>query len=356
MEESRRSPFTFARHHEFRTFARLAGEAGSFRISHFMFEYFMIIDTHSHVQFNAYQNDWREVLLRCEEKDTVVNLVGTHKDTSVAAVKMATDNEGVYATIGLHPIHLFSKQVDEEESSFLSREEEFDYEFYKKLGSDAKVVGIGECGIDLYHIPTDVPRDQIIAKQIKIFLLQAKLAKELDLPLVIHTRDAYTEMAEVLQRVIARSPDSHRDDVAIPSSKEQSINRGITTLLPVARNVVPLKGTVHCFSSNWTDALKFLNLGFYLGFTGVITFPPKKKDPQPHLDLWQTVKNTPLDKILIETDCPYLAPVPYRGKRGEPWMVVEVAKKIAELKNLSLDEVVNSANANALKLFRKIKI
>lgn len=280
----------------------------------------MLIDTHAHLQFNAYKDDLDKVVERCKEKGTVVNTVGTHKDTSAKAVELANKTDNIFATIGLHPIHLFSKQVDEEESSFVSREEKFDYEYYKKLAEHPKVIGIGECGIDLFHIPTDIPREEVIAKQTEVFLQQAKLAKELNLPLVIHTRDAYEEILTIIQ--------------------ENNVSNGV----------------IHCYSGNWRQAEQFLNFGFYLGFTGIITFPPKKKDPQPHLDLLTVVKKAPLDKILVETDCPYLAPIPYRGQKGEPWMVEEVAKKIAELREISVETVIKTVNDNAKKLFTKLKI
>jgi len=216
----------------------------------------MIIDTHCHIQFRGYDNDRAEVIKRCREKNTIMNAVGTQFDTSRAAVELAEANPDIYATIGLHPIHLFSTHVDEEESSFESREEKFDYDTYLKLGQSKKVIGVGECGLELFHIPPEADRGVILTRQKETFLLQVKLAKELNVPLVIHIREAYDEMLELLN----------------------GLNKQIN-------------GVVHCYSGNWRQAQGFLDLGLYLGFTGVVTFPAKKTNPQPTIDLLEVVKN-----------------------------------------------------------------
>lgn len=280
----------------------------------------MLIDTHCHIQFNAYKDDANEVIKRCTEKGMILNAVGSQKDTSERAVEYAEKYPNIYATVGLHPIHTHETFVDEDEISFKSREEDFDYEFYKKLASHPKVIAIGECGLELFHVPKDLDKDEFLIKQNKAFLEQIKLAKELNLPLVIHVREAHEETLEILN------------------------------------SVEKLKGVVHCYTGNWVNAKKYLDMGLYLGFTGVITFPPKKTGPQPQLDLLEVVKNCPLERILIETDSPYLAPQAYRGQRCEPWMVEEVAKKIGEIKETSTEEVIKATSNNALNLFSKIKI
>ncbi len=278
-----------------------------------------MIDTHCHVQFNGYKEDREEVIGRCQEKNMILNAVGTQKDTSAAAVAIAEKYPFIYASIGLHPIHLFSTHVDEEESKFLSREENFDYDYYKNLGQNPKVIAIGECGLDLYRLPPERSKEEVLAKQTQTFLAQYKLAQELCLPMVIHVREAHQEMVELLSGL---------------SDK--------------------IKAVVHCYTGDWHFAQKYLDLGLNLGFTGVITFPPKKSDPQIQLSLLEVVEKCPLDRILIETDAPYLAPNAYRGKRCEPWMIEEVAKKIAELKSISLEEVLASTTQNAKNLFQKI--
>ena len=284
----------------------------------------MMIDTHAHCHFNAYKSDEDEVIKRSLEKGTIINLVGTQSSTSRHAVEVAQKYDGVYASVGLHPEHLFSKHVDEEETSFQSREENFDYEFYKKLASHPKVIGIGECGLDIFRISDGMTAETMIPKQREVFLQHIKLASELNLPLIIHCREAHDQLSVILSE--AKNPFSN------------------------------LTGTIHCYTSNWQNAEQYLKLGFYIGFTGVITFPPKKSDPKSQIDLFEVVKRMPADRILLETDCPYLSPVPYRGQRGEPWMVEATAAKIAELRGITLDEVLKITTDNALRLFTKMRV
>lgn len=280
----------------------------------------MMVDTHAHCHFNAYKNDMDEVIKRSLDKGTILNLVGTQSDMSKKAVEVAQKYEGVYASVGLHPEHLFSKHVDEEETSFQSREENFDYEYYKKLAQNKKVIGIGECGLDLYRIPEGMTAEQMLPKQKEIFLEHVRLAQELDLPLVVHCREAHRHLLEILKSDIAKG----------------------------------LHGTIHCYTSNWQNAEQYLALGFYIGFTGVITFPPLKKNPQAQEDLLEVIRRMPENRILLETDCPYLSPIPYRGKRGEPWMVEATATKIAKLRGMTLEEVLEVTTANAKRLFSTI--
>ena len=113
-----------------------------------------------------------------------------------------------------------------------------------------------------------------------------------------------------------------------------------------------IRGTIHCYTGNWHYAQKYLALGLHLGFTGVITFPPRKTDPQTQLSLLEVVANCPLNRMLLETDAPYLAPQAYRGERSEPWMIEEVVKKIAEIKRISVTEVADQTTNNAKNLFK----
>ncbi len=322
------------------------------RILYFMF------DTHCHIQFNAYKTDQEEVIKRCQEKNIILNVVGTQKDTSRAAVEIAEKYPFMYASIGLHPIHLFSTHVDEEESKFLSREEDFDYQYYKKLGQSPKVVAIGECGLDLYRIPEGRTKEEILAKQKLTFTAQYNLAQELGLAMVIHVREAHEEMVELLT-VIASKAKQSQSTGGTNNGIVPIVNRGSSTAVGTASLLAPrndngVRGTVHCYTGNWHYAQKYLALGLNLGFTGVITFPPKKSDPQIQLSLLEVVRNCPLERMVVETDAPYLAPNPYRGKRCEPWMVEEVIKKIAEVKGLSPKEVAEATTQNAKNLFQKI--
>lgn len=285
----------------------------------------MLIDTHCHIQFNAYKDDFDAVIKKCQEKGMILNCVGSQIDTSKRAVEYAEKYENIYATVGLHPVHLFSSEIDEEEVKFQTREEKFDYEEYKKLASHPKVIAIGECGLELYHLPPGLDKAEILDKQKAGFLLQYKLCQELDLPMVIHVREAYDEMADYLLELRTKNPELRT-----------------------------LTGVVHCYSGNWSQAQKFLDLGLYIGFTGIVTYPARKTNSKPTEDLLEVVQNCPIERMLVETDAPYLAPQKYRGERCEPWMVEEVVAKIAEIKGLSVDFVREKSVENAFRLFDKM--
>lgn len=283
-----------------------------------------MFDSHCHLQFNAYNSDREEVIKRCQEKNVWCNVIGTQKDTSLSAVALAEKYDNFYATIGLHPIHITSTEVDEEEISFTSREEIFDDALYSEMAKSKKVVAIGECGLDLFHIPKNVDKksargglNKIITDQSAQFICHLEFAKKHDLALVIHIRDAHDEMIDLLKSI-------HFN----------------------------WRGVIHCYTGNWQQAQEYLNLGLHLGFTGVITFPPKKTDPKPQIDLIEVAKKSPLNRILVETDAPYLAPQAYRGKRCEPWMVIEVAKQLAVFRNKELAEIDEITTANTKKLFK----
>ncbi len=280
----------------------------------------MLIDTHAHVQFQAYKDDQKQVLERCRSKNMILNIVGTQKDTSKMAVELAEQFDWMYASIGTHPIHLHSTHVDEEETSFQSREEDFDEAFYEQLAQSPKVIGVGECGLDLFHVPTDVPKEQVLEKQKNVFIKHAQFAHKHNFPLVIHCRDAHDEMIEVLQ--------------ALPFQ---------------------VRGTVHCYTSHWDHAQKYLDMGLYLGFTGVLTFPPKKSQPHIQGNLIEVAKKMPFERMVLETDSPYLAPAKYRGQRAEPWMLEEQIKFIAQLRGMSQEQVQQGIEENTLRLFDKIK-
>lgn len=272
------------------------------------------IDIHSHVNFKAFDDDRDEVIERALDNDTWVINVGSQIDTSRKAVELAHKYpEGVYAIVGLHPIHTGESFHDKEElgeegEEFASRGEIFDKNIYRELLKDNKVVGIGECGLDYYRTEIDS-----IKKQKEVFLEQIKLANEFSKPLMLHIRDAYTDTLEIL--------------------KEHA----------------KVKGVVHFFSGNLEEAKDFIGFGFLLSFTGAITFPPRKNGKGCNYE--EIIKNIPLEMILTDTDSPYVAPIPYRGKRNEPVYVKEIVKKIAGIKNLSEEEVAKIIVANAKRLF-----
>lgn len=284
------------------------------------------IDIHSHVQFKAFDEDREEVIARALENNTWMINVGTQIDTSRAAVELANKYEnGVYAIIGLHPIHTGASYHDEKElgeggAEFTSRGEIFDKDAYRELLKDPKankkIVGIGECGLDYYRCDKES-----IFKQKEAFIAQIELANEFNKPLMLHIRN--------------------NQKVELVTGKEGAPNAYMDALA-LLKEYSKVKGDVHFFAGNWTTAKSFLDFGFTLSFTGVITFTNDYDD---------VIKNTPLDMIMTETDCPYVAPVPHRGKRNEPLYVSEVVKKIALIKNLPEDEVAEAIMSNAKRVF-----
>ncbi len=277
----------------------------------------MLIDTHCHLNFKDYKDDYKKVLERSLEDNTWLVNVGTQIDTSKKAIEIAESYpEGVYAIIGLHPIHVHSQQVEESEQDldFRSRGESFDIESYRNLAKSDKVVGIGEMGIDYFHIPDGVDKDQVKQEQKQVFYQGLELARELDLPVIVHTRpsrgtvDAYDDVLEVIK----------------------------------ASNYT--KCVIHCFGGTLEQAKAFIDIGCLISVTGIVTFKNAS-------ELHQVVKEIPLEKIMIETDAPYLTPEPYRGKRNEPMFVKYVAEKIAELRGLDIIEVSNITTATARKFF-----
>jgi len=294
-----------------------------------------LIDTHSHVNFNAYINDGDEVIRRALDKKIWMINVGSQLDTSRRAVELASQYKyGLYAAIGLHPIHLFETRVDEGEVSFNSRAESFDSSKYQSMIENdvlSKIVAVGEIGLDYYHEPresldpesfkyknnkTDGGWKQVQKKALK---QQLKFAYDNKLPVILHCRGskddplgAYNDLFDIIKSYSSEC----------------------------------LRGVVHCFGGNVEIAQRFIDMGFYVGFTGIITFGR-------NADLVrEVVKAIPLDKILVETDCPYLAPNPYRGKRNEPSYVEFVARKVAEIKGVSLEEVASKTTESAIKLFQ----
>lgn len=280
----------------------------------------MLIDTHCHIQFKAYNEDRDAVVARCKEKGMILNLVGTQMATSKLAVQMAEQYDWMYASVGLHPIQEYKVKVKEESTEFMSCGEEFDDAVYEELAQHPKVIAMGETGLDRFHVPKDRTTEEIMEKQKQTFLQHYLIAKKYDLPLVIHVRDAHNDMRAVLETL-----------------------------------ETPVRGTVHCFTGNWEQAQFYLSKGLNLGFTGVITFPAKKTDPKAQEQLNEVIEKIPLDKIVVETDSPYLAPQAFRGTRAEPWMTEEVVKHIANVRGLSFEEMSDQIEKNTRALFTKIK-
>ncbi|HEY4527094.1 MAG TPA: TatD family hydrolase [Candidatus Paceibacterota bacterium] len=263
-------------------------------------------DAHTHPQFVAYDADREEVIERALEAGVAMNVIGTQKDTSVAAVAMAEAHEDMYASIGLHPIHTSRSFHDTQElgeggKEFTSRGEQFDFEYHKELGLSEKVIAIGECGLDYYRVDESTK-----GVQFENFVRQIDLANELKKPLMLHIRNAY--------------------DDAIALIKQHA----------------KVQGDVHFFAGNWNIAKQFLDLGFTLSFTGVITFTH---------DYDEVVKNAPLNMLLSETDAPYVTPVPHRGKRNESMHIPLVVERIAEIRGEDTEIVRAQLFENAQRVF-----
>ena len=254
----------------------------------------MLVDSHAHIQGPEFAADLHDVIERANaagvEKIVVVGGAG-ELSSNEAAIAIAHSFSGLFASVGMHPHD--AKDVSEE-----------DFRRLKDLTADPKVVAVGETGLDFYynHSPRQI--------QIELFCRFIHMARETGLPLVVHNREAQREVVELLRR-------EGKGD---------------------------LRGVVHCFTGNYEGAREILDLGFYLSFTGIITF--KNADP-----LREVVRKLPLDRIFVETDSPYLAPVPHRGKRNEPAFVRYVAEALAQVKGLSLQEVAQATTDNARKLF-----
>lgn len=272
------------------------------------------VDIHSHVNFSAYDADREETVGRALDKDVWMINVGTQKHTSKSAVDLAEKyQEGVYAIIGLHPIHTSASHHDKEElgegvKDFDSRGEVFDADFCRGLAKSKKVVGIGECGLDFFRKLEKDARE----KQETAFRAQIELAIELDLPLMIHCRDAYDETLSILREYKTKAGDR-------------------------------LRGDFHFFAGDVGTAQQILDLGFNLSFTGVITFAREYE---------KLVKFVPLDRMFSETDCPFVTPVPNRGKRNEPANVRDVVSKIARIRNEDSEKVRVKLIENALAFFK----
>lgn len=270
-----------------------------------------------------------EVIERTLNEGVFMITVGTQKDTSKIGLEAAARYEGVWATVGLHPNHLTKQEFFDEQElepddelrpyggssssvKIQTREEIFDVEYYRGLAKHPKCVAIGETGLDYYRIPENVDHGTVKEKQRQTVRAHFDLATELQLPVSIHCRDAYLEQAEIIREFV---------------QNEKLIRRGV----------------IHCFTGTLEEARVFIELGFYISFSGIVTFAK---------NLQEVARALPLEKLLIETDAPYLTPAPDRGQRNEPWRVKFVAQKLAELKNISVEEVAEMTFRNTVELFR----
>jgi TatD DNase family protein len=255
----------------------------------------MFIDSHAHLDVPQYDADRAEVIGRARAAgiDTMLEICGSDiaKGSLDVGIKLAEEHSFIYAAVGVHP-HEASLYDEALERKLI------------EMSGHEKVVGWGEIGLDYYY--DNSPRDV----QRKVFRRQVELGRRCELPLIIHTRDAEEDTIAILR-------DASHD----------------------------YSGVIHCFTGTQDLAESAIRMGFYISFSGVLTFKTAG-------DLREVARNTPLDKILIETDCPYLAPVPHRGKRNEPAFVKETAAKLAEIKGASIDEIARITSANFKRLFK----
>ena len=258
----------------------------------------MFIDSHAHIDGPEFEADREEVIQRAQAAGVSVILnVGTgdpHSGAFERAVELAEKHDGIYTAIGTHPhdARLYDDKAEERIRALVK--------------SVPRIVAWGEIGLDFHY--DNSPRE----KQLAAFKRQLKAARECKLPVIIHTREAEQETVEILQRECAEAP---------------------------------LKGILHCFSGSLKLAQEAIELGFLISFSGIVTF--KKAG-----DLRDVAKQVPLDRLLIETDCPYLAPIPFRGKRNEPAHVVEVAKTLAGVHGIETEEMGRITADNFVSLFK----
>jgi len=255
----------------------------------------MIWDTHAHLDDPSYAEDFQEVTARMQLAGiSRMTNVGYDLSSSERSVKLAQDYDFIYAAIGIHP-HDAEGATDETWTKLLL------------LAKQPKVLAWGEIGLDYYRDLS--PR----SVQKEIFIQQIKLANQVGLPIVIHNRDAHQDVLEIVK---AHPP--------------------------------KYGGVFHCYSGSWEMANILLSLGFYLSFAGPVTYKNARHTVE-------VAGHAPLDRILVETDSPYLTPEPRRGKRNEPTYVREIVKKIAEIKNLPFEDIAAQTMRNAEVIFRLIK-
>lgn len=263
-----------------------------------------MVDAHCHLNFKAFNKDLEETIKRAKDKGVlqIIN-VGSNLETSTKAVELAEEFEGLFATVGIHPHHADKLEPDWEKK-------------LEDLAKNKKVVAIGETGLDCFNYESNGITDRTL--QENLFRKQIEISIKHKLPLMIHNRQAGEDILKIL--------------------------------IEYKNNLLNPPGLFHCFSGDLDFLKKVLDLGFYIGFDGNITYKGIAKGETTALS--DLVGKTPLDKIICETDSPYLAPLPHRGKRNEPGYVIIVAEFIAQIKGLSAEKVIEKTTLNAHTVFR----
>jgi len=252
----------------------------------------MLFDTHAHLNAAQYDEDVKEVIDRAkQEKVEKIVVVGFDRETITRGIELAEEYDFIYASVGWHPVDAID--MTDKELSWI-----------EELASHPKVVALGEMGLDYYwdKSPKEIQKE--------VFRKQIALAKKVKLPIIIHNRDATADIVEILKEENARE----------------------------------VGGIMHCFTGSAEVAKECMDMNFYISFGGPVTFKNAKKPKE-------VVKEIPIDRLLIETDCPYLTPHPFRGKRNEPSYVKYVAEQIAELRGMEYDELAEKTFDNAKRIF-----
>ncbi len=282
-------------------------------------------DTHCHPNFAAYRDDVTAVIDRSLAQGVGMIVVGTNYKTSQEAMALAQQYDGVYAAVGIHPIHTIgditeSDTIDGKDYTFTTKQEQFDAQRYEQLiSSSDKIVAIGEVGLDYYRLEerdTDISQADADQRQTLEGFLQ--LARQHDLPVIFHCRGSKDDPYQAYDQLL---------DIIAQHQQQQAV-----------------RGVVHCFGGSFAQAQRAMAMGLYVGVTGIVTF--KKA-----AELQRIATELPLEQLLIETDAPFLAPEPHRGKRNEPAYVLQVAERLAQLRGMDVAEVVAVTTANARKLF-----
>lgn len=264
-----------------------------------------MIDVHCHLNFHAFARNYDDIIKRAQAKGvhTIIN-VGTKLDSSQEAVKLAHQYPNLYAIVGIHPHHADKIALGDHWVSEL-----------KKIARKEKVVAIGEIGLDYYRYQSNGIVDPVLQKQ--VFEEQIQLAYELNLPLQIHNRHGGKDVLEILH---------HHKNI-----------------------LLPVPGMFHCFAGNMDVLRGALDLGFYIGFDGNLTYPGLA--PKESVSLSDLAKATPLDRIVTETDSPFLTPIPHRGTKNEPAYVILVGERLAQIKSVSFERLAEQTRLNAQKIF-----
>jgi TatD DNase family protein len=264
------------------------------------------IDIHAHLNFSDYDEDRQDVIERTLDNEMGVINIGTNIETSKEVLELAESHDNFYAIVGMHPADLDDTDLKLAKNEIL------------EMIKHPKAIGIGECGLDFFRLPPEDIKDYK-NKQRDFFSMQIELAIENDLPLMIHCRDAYPEVIEILNKYKTRTEDE----------LDEYFGKR-------------LRGDFHFFVGSVEDAKEILELGFNISFTGVITFAPQYRE---------LVEMVPVDRIHAETDSPFVAPKEFRGKRNEPLYSINVIRKIAEIKNIHIEDLEKQLLINARNLF-----